>query len=191
VTRPGAIVIGGSAGAVDALAQILPGLTAACPPVVVVVHIPRDQGSLLAHVLGPVSQVPVHEAVDKQPLRPGCVTVAPADYHLLIEDAATLALSRDPLVHFSRPSIDVLFESAARALGARCAGVLLTGSSRDGAAGLLAIRRRGGATAVQAPASALAAQMPRAAIELGAAERVLELDALRAWLRALAEEDPS
>ncbi len=113
-----AVVIGTSAGGVEALSALLPALPAGvCAPVFVVLHLPRERPSLLVDIFGPKCAVPVREAVDKDPIEPGTVYFAPPDYHLLIDDGPTIALSDDEPVHHSRPSVDVLFESAADAFG--------------------------------------------------------------------------
>lgn len=183
---PRAVVVGASAGAVEAVGGLLAGLPAGFEPaVVVVVHLPPDRPSLLARIFAGRCALPVVEAEDKQPLAGGAVFIAPPDYHLLVEREARLALSRDGWVHFSRPSIDVLFESAAAALGDRVAGVLMTGASADGAAGLRSIALAGGATAVEDPDTAYASTMPRAALALMRPDLVGDVAALTRWVRAL------
>jgi two-component system, chemotaxis family, protein-glutamate methylesterase/glutaminase len=159
------VVVGGSAGALDALAQVLGALPPAFRlPIALVIHLPRDGSSALAQVLGRCCPLPVREAHDKEPLSPGTVHVAPPGYHLLVDVGPALALSVDAPVHFSIPSIDVLFESAASTCGARVAGIVLSGASGDGAAGLAAICAAGGVAAVQDPAEATVATMPAAAL---------------------------
>lgn len=163
---PELIAIGASAGAIDALGQILPALPSTfTPPIVIVVHIPADRPSGLASVFRERCQLPVDEVEDKCPLRPG-IFFAPPDYHVLVERTGTLALANDDAVYFSRPSIDVLFESVAAAYQKRGMGILLSGASADGAAGLHRIHLCGGVTWVQTPASAGAATMPEAALAL-------------------------
>lgn len=127
-------------------------------------HLPPHRPSRLVEVLSARAALPVREPDDKEPLAPGVVYVAPPGYHLLVERDATFSLSVDEAVNFSRPSLDVLFESAADALGASLVGVVLSGASDDGAAGLAAIARAGGVTIVQAPASAEVPTMPEAAL---------------------------
>jgi two-component system chemotaxis response regulator CheB len=171
-----AIVVGGSAGALDALSVLLPALPVDCAvPVALVVHLPPSRPSRLAAVLAMRASVPVKEAEDKEPVAPGRVYVAPPGYHLLIERGRTFALSTDALLNFSRPAIDVLFESAADAYGDALAGIVLTGASEDGARGLAAIAEAGGLAVVQAPDGAVARQMPDAAIARAAGARVLPL----------------
>lgn len=163
--RADAVVIGGSAGAVDVLTSLLPELPADFAlPVIVVVHLPARRTSLLPPLFAQRCRLPVREPEDKQPIEPG-IWFAPPDYHLLIEADHTFALSIDQPVRFSRPSIDVLFESAARAYNARLLGVVLTGANDDGAVGARMIRKLGGVLAVQSPETSVAIEMPRAAIE--------------------------
>ena len=191
MTAPGrpidAIVLGGSAGALDALAMLVAALPATCPlAVVVVIHLPPTRPSRLASVLAARCLLPVREIEDKDPVVPGVVFVAPPDYHALIERARTFALAQDLLVHFSRPAIDVLFESAADAYGDRLAGVVLSGANAAGARGLAAIERAGGTCLVQAPATAVVRDMPEAALAAAPKARALPVDALAAWLGAAA-----
>ena len=175
--RADAVVIGGSAGAVDALGLVLPALPATLAlPVIVVLHLPPGRASLLPELFAPRCALPVYEPQDKQPIEPG-IWFAPADYHLLVEAERTFALSIDEPVRFSRPSIDVLFESAAEAYGDRLLGILLTGANDDGAAGGCAIRRFGGMFAVQDPETAYASEMPRAAVARAAPQCVAPVKA--------------
>jgi two-component system, chemotaxis family, protein-glutamate methylesterase/glutaminase len=164
---PAVVVIGASAGAVDALLQLLPLLRPALPvPLLVVVHVPADRRNALPALFAQSSALTMCEAEDKMTPEPSTVYFAPPDYHLLIEADGSLALSVDEPVHYSRPAIDVLFESAAKAYGSRVLGILLSGASHDGAAGLAQIRDAGGHTWVQTPESAQVAVMPRAALAL-------------------------
>jgi len=157
------IVIGASAGAVDALSHILPALPAGFPlPIAVVVHLPPDRKSVLAELYASRCQVAVKEAEDKEPLLPGTVYFAPPDYHLLLEQDRRLSLSSDEPVQYSRPSIDVLFESAVDAFDSGVVGVVLTGANNDGAAGLRRIERQGGIVIVQDPEHAYSPVMPKA-----------------------------
>lgn len=149
------IAIGGSAGALEPLFEILGKLpSSVAAPVVVVMHVLPNHPSLIPELLQRACpDRVVREAEDKEPLAQRAIFVAPPNYHLLVEHDRTLALSVDDPVNFSRPSIDVLFESCADAFGPRVIGILLSGSNGDGAAGLKAIARQGGATIVQANAS--------------------------------------
>lgn len=184
-SAPALVAIGASSGALEALTALLPALPRSFPsPVVVVVHVPADRPNGLPAVLAARCQVRLREAEDKMPLEPGTVYFAPPDYHLLVERHGALALSAEPPVQYSRPSIDVLFESVAEAAGARALGILLSGANSDGAAGLASIRRRGGLTWVQSPASAAVAAMPEAALALASHEAAEPRDmgsALAEW----------
>ena len=165
---PAAIVIGASAGGVEALSVVLPALPAgSAVPVFVVLHQPRQRQSLVVDIFGPRCAVEVREAEDKDPVVPGTIYFAPPDYHLLVDRSdrgIQLALSTDAPVLFSRPSVDVLFESAADVYGPRLLGVVLTGASRDGAAGLAAIEKAGGRAVIQDPATAQVPLMPQASV---------------------------
>jgi two-component system chemotaxis response regulator CheB len=184
--RIDAIVIGGSSGALEALTVLLPALPRASAPVAIVIHLPPIRASHLPEVLGARTALMVREPEDKERLEPGVVYVAAPSYHLLIERDGTFALSADEPVHFSRPAIDVLFESAADAYRERLAGVVLSGANADGAEGLAAIKRAGGLTAVQAPDDALARTMPEAAIARAAPHHVLSLAELASLLAEIA-----
>lgn len=169
-----AIVVGGSSGGIDALLHMLPALPATLrAAVLVVMHLPRDRRSLLADIFRHRCALPLQEAHDKDAIAPGTVYFAPPDYHLLVDAGPRLALSVDAPVHFSRPSIDVLFESAADQYGERLLGILLSGANEDGARGLQAIAAAGGLVVVQDPASASMPAMPQAALARVAADHVL------------------
>lgn len=185
-TRPAVLVIGASAGGVAALQTVLGALPAALPaPVLAVLHLPRDRSSRIAEVLAPYCALPVREAEDKQPLQPGTVTFAPPDYHLLVEDAGSLALSVDAPVLFSRPAIDPLFESAAAVFGAQVLALLLTGASSDGSEGVAAVRRAGGHAWLQCPEEAEASMMPASALQYAGADAVLPLELMCRRLKEL------
>jgi two-component system chemotaxis response regulator CheB len=184
-----AITIGGSAGALEALGAILPALPHGFAlPIVVVLHIPPNKPSYLPEVLGSMCALPVKEAEDKEPISRGTVYVAPPDYHVLIEKQRCLSLSVDAPVHYSRPAIEVLFESAADAYSGHVAGVLLAGGSADGALGLARIKRAGGLALVQAPHTAAVRTMPQAALDLGDVDHALSPDALGVFLAKLGEQ---
>jgi two-component system chemotaxis response regulator CheB len=173
------VVIGGSAGGLEALVAIVRSLPDELTvPIVVVLHL-GPQKSLVPEVLRNVTRRTVLEAEDKQPLAANHVYIAPPGYHLLVERTRTLALSVDEPVNYSRPSIDVLFEAAAGAYRDRCAGVLLSGANEDGARGLQAIVEAGGTAYVQPPATASHPTMPEAAIQrLGSRAHVLTIPEL-------------
>lgn len=156
------VVIGASWGGLAAIREVLGGLPAGFPAAVIVVQHRGARDGMLAQLLDETCALAVREAEDKDELRAGEVLVAPPGYHALVDDDV-LELNVDAPVRFSRPSIDVLFESAAGRPG-RVVGVVLTGSNADGADGLAEIRRRGGIALVQDPDDAERAEMPRAAL---------------------------
>lgn len=181
--RPRAVVIGASAGAIQALSLILPELPADFAlPVLIVVHVPADRDNILAPLFAPRCRITAREAEDKEMALPGTIYFAPADYHLLVETDGSLSLSTDEPVLYSRPSIDVLFESAADAFGEALVGIILTGASADGAAGLKAVCDAGAVALVEEPETAYADTMPLAAIAACPAARVLTLDAIAEYL---------
>lgn len=181
--RNGIIVIGTSAGAIQALSEILPGLPGDFPmPIVIVVHVPADRQDFLSPLFAQKCRMRVREAEDKEIASPGTIFFAPSDYHLLVERDGTLALSSDPPVMHSRPSIDVLFESAADAFGKDATGIILTGANSDGSAGLKAIADGGGTVVVEDPDHACAAAMPRAALAMCKQARVMSLSAIARYL---------
>jgi two-component system chemotaxis response regulator CheB len=160
-----AIVIGGSAGAVASLSRILPSLPADYPlPILIAVHVPAEKHSSIAAFFHTTCRLTVKEAEDKEPIVRGTIYFAPPDYHLLVERDRHLSLSNDEPVNFSRPSIDVLFESAAEAYGTSLLAVILTGANQDGAQGVRAICKAGGRVLVQTPDSTEARVMPEAAL---------------------------
>jgi two-component system chemotaxis response regulator CheB len=179
---PALVAVGGSLGGFQAVKRLLEGLAADFPlPLVLALHRSSGSGDVLPSLLQQHSALPVLEAEDKEPLLPGRVYLAPAGYHLLVE-RESLALSTEPPVLYARPSIDVLFESAAEAYRSGVIGIVLTGSSQDGAAGLASIKRHGGTAVVQDPATAESPVLPRAALAATAVDRVLPLDAIAPFL---------
>ncbi|MDM9644799.1 chemotaxis protein CheB [Rhizobium sp. S163] len=182
--RPEVVVIGASAGALDALGTILPALPSDfATPIIVVVHVPPDKPSVLAELFAARCALGVREAEDKEPLTKGVVYFAPPDYHLLVESDRTLSLSTEAPVLFSRPSIDVLFESASDAFGPGVVALVLTGANEDGARGLKAVADAGGKTIVQQPETAFASAMPEAALGACPDAVVMELGEMAAYLR--------
>jgi two-component system chemotaxis response regulator CheB len=180
------VAIGASAGGFNALTSLLPSLRPGFPAaVVVVLHLPPERPSGAGEALGRTCALPVREAFDKEPIEPGNVYLAPPDYHLLIEPERVFSLSIDEPVHFSRPSIDVMLESAAYAYRDRMVGAILTGASADGAAGLERVRALGGTTWVQSPETAAVATMPRAAIDRARPDRILTLEEMAEGLERL------
>lgn len=161
-----AIVIGTSAGGLYALSTILKQLPADYPiPVVVVQHRSKDQRDLLEDVLQSKCEIKIKQADEKEKIKGATVYIAPPDYHLLVENDRTFSLSCDELVLYSRPSINVLFESAAVVYQDKLAGIILTGANNDGASGITMIKKYGGLTIAQSPAEAQFPFMPVASIE--------------------------
>lgn len=185
--RIDAVVIGASAGGVEALSEILPALPASLrPALLIVLHLPRERPSLLVEIFANRCALPIREANDKEPVEPGTVYFAPPDYHMLVEKSRQIALSTDEPVHYSRPSIDVLFESAADVYADRLLGIILTGANADGAAGLHAVHRAGGVTVVQRPDSAKVPLMVVSALQRNPADFVLSLPEIAELLQGLA-----
>jgi two-component system chemotaxis response regulator CheB len=169
-----AVVIGSSAGGVEVLNLLLPALPERfSAAILIVTHLPPDAPSYLLETFSYRSTLPVIEPDAGEAILPGRIHVAPPGYHMLVADDCTIALSVDSSVRFSRPSIDVLFESAARVYGQRLLGILLSGANDDGAHGLEVVRAMGGLAWAQAPDTATSAAMPRAAIARGAVDEVL------------------
>lgn len=176
--RPEIVVVGTSTGGLRALEQVLGSLPASFPlPIVAVQHRARDSSDAFTKILGAGTALPVREAEDDEPLRAPCVYMAPPDYHVLVEPGR-LALSVDAPVSYSRPSIDVLFETAADAYGPGVIAVLLTGANADGSRGLRRVKAAGGFAIVQDPQTAESPVMPAAGIALTAVDRVLPLDGI-------------
>jgi two-component system chemotaxis response regulator CheB len=171
-----AIVIGTSAGGLSALSALLEKLPPDYPlPIIVVQHRAKDQKDLLEEVLQLKCKIRIKQADEKEKIEKSIVYIAPPDYHLLIENDLTFSLSSDELVSYSRPSIDVLFESAAISYREALIGIILTGANNDGASGLQNIKKYGGLTMAQSPAEAQFPQMPSAAIDKGGAMLILTL----------------
>jgi two-component system, chemotaxis family, protein-glutamate methylesterase/glutaminase len=168
------------------LCEILP-----CVPVrlsasiLIVLHLPRERPSLLAEIFGQKCRRPVREPVDKEPIEPGTVYVAPPDYHMLVDEGPQVSLSDDELVNYSRPPVDVLFQSAADFYGDRLLGIILTGANEDGSEGLAAVHAAGGITVVQDPQGAQAPYMLVSAMKRTQPDFVLSLADVGGLLGAL------
>lgn len=186
-----AVVIGASAGGVEALGTLLPALPAGYRlPVFCILHLPADRESRLAELFGERLPLPVMEAADKQAIEPGTVYFAGAGYHLSVERDFTFSLSCEPPVHFARPAIDVLMESSADVYGPGLVGILLTGANQDGADGMAVIHAAGGLTVVQDPGDAQVATMPQSAIDRFPPHLILPLARIGALLPMLETELP-
>jgi two-component system chemotaxis response regulator CheB len=184
-----AMVVGGSAGALNGLKRLMPCASEpSWPATLIVVHVREGRPAAVAQVLSRMTSATVKEAEDKEPIERGTIYVAPAGYHMLVADDRSIALSIDAPVHFSRPAIDALFESAADVFGKNLLALLLSGASRDGASGLRHVRDCGGLTLVQDPAEATHPVMPLAAIETASPDHVLELSHLVQLFTAIGEQ---
>lgn len=189
MSRHQLVVIGGSAGGVNALKVVLSGLGKDFPmPIAVVLHRGKDSDEQLAAILQRESAMTIVEACDKQPIESGCVYLAPADYHLLIEDKH-FALSLEAPVHHSRPSIDVFFHSAADAFGDAVIGVIMSGKNRDGADGLIRIKQAGGIAIAQDPKTAENSTMPDAAIAAAKVDYVVPIEGISSLLIKLGDSN--
>ncbi|UMZ14768.1 chemotaxis protein CheB [Pseudomonas sp. MPFS] len=181
-----AIVVGASAGGVEALLGLFSGFGRGFRlPLIVVLHLPDERRSQLAEVFDRRLALRVKEADDKEQILPGTLYFAAPGYHLSVEQDHSLSLSQEERVHHSRPAIDVLFESAADAYGPRLAAVLLTGANQDGARGLAEVKRQGGLTIVQDPSEAQVSTMPDAALALHQPDYILPLHGISRLLAEL------
>jgi two-component system chemotaxis response regulator CheB len=171
------LIIGGSAGSLEVLMKILPGLsTIPSFAIVLVLHRKSTEDATLEELIAIKTNIPVKEVEDKTPILPGYLYVAPSDYHLLFEKNDVLSLDISEKVNYSRPSIDVSFESAAEVYGESLVGLLLSGANSDGTEGLLAIKNAGGTTVVQNPESAQMPTMPQNAITYTAPDYILDVE---------------
>ncbi|BAU09635.1 CheB methylesterase [Leptolyngbya sp. NIES-3755] len=188
MVKPDIIVIGASAGGLGAFDTLVPQLPPDFPAAVFIVwHISPDHPSLLPQILARSSALPVAHAINHESIEPGHIYIAPPDHHLLVEPG-TVRLTRGPKENRFRPAIDVLFRSAARSYGRRVVGIVLTGSLDDGAAGLYAIKQRGGIAVVQDPIDALHASMPKAALQSVEVDYCVPIDQMAALLVQLVNE---
>jgi len=186
-----AIVIGTSAGGLQTLTMLLGDLPPDYPlPIVIVQHRSRDQRNLMEEVLQTKCRIRIRQAEEKEKVNAGTVYIAPPDYHLLIEKDITFSLSSDEYVRYSRPAIDVLFESAARAYRNRLVAVVLTGSSDDGSAGVRTVKELGGFTIAQKPEEALFSIMPAAAIRTGKVDKIMDIASIKSFMLTLSTEKP-
>lgn len=171
------VTIGGSAGSLDVILNVLSSFpTDSGAVVIVVVHRKNDADSILADLIAARTKIPVKDAEDKDQILPGHIYLAPPNYHLLIETNLHFSLDASEKIHFSRPSIDVTFESIAEMFGDKVIGILVSGANADGALGLKAIHQAGGLTIAQEPGTAEVDYMPKQAIAIGAADKILTPD---------------
>lgn len=182
------IVIGASSGGIEALTTLIPKLSEMVDlPILIVQHIKANAENLFSKRLDKLSAHHVKEAGDQEGILEKTVYLAPGDYHLLIESNKTLTLSKDDPVCYSRPSIDVLFESAADAFQSQLIAILLTGANRDGANGIAYVHDQGGVTIAQDPEEAHISTMPESAIETGKVDQILLLDQMPHYIQSLLE----
>lgn len=177
------VVIGGSAGSLETLLKIvsaLPGNSGAC--FVIVIHRKFEPDSILLDLLSTKTSMPVKEVEDKEMIWANTVYLAPPDYHLLVEDRHSFSLDVSEKIQYSRPSIDVTFESAASVLGDAVIAVLLSGANSDGAAGMVIVKEQGGYTIVQDPSTADVPFMPNSALEMMKPDAVVETTVLPAFI---------
>ncbi|QPJ64820.1 MAG: chemotaxis protein CheB [Candidatus Nitrohelix vancouverensis] len=180
------IVLGGSAGSFKVLGQLLKDLPAEFPvPIVVVQHVWKGSNGSVANTLNHIANLNVSEAEEKIVPMHSNIYLAPGGYHLLIETDKSFSLSIDPLVNYSRPSIDVLFQSAAEAYGQSLIGILLTGANADGAKGLKAIKDAGGLAIVQDPETAESPFMPARALEITPVDHIVAAEQIGGLLQDL------
>ncbi|TRW27323.1 chemotaxis protein CheB [Flavobacterium zepuense] len=180
------LLIGGSAGSLEVLIKILPRLTAIPTfAIVIIVHRKSSEDSTLEELIAAKTTLPVKDVEDKVVLEPGNIYVAPSDYHLLFEKNNLLSLDTSEKVNYSRPSIDVSFESAADAFGPEVAAILLSGANSDGTHGLAEIREAGGIVVIQDPESAEIPFMPRNALENVAANYILDVEGILRYIQSL------
>lgn len=180
------IVIGVSAGGLQALSTILPHLPCDfVTPIMIVQHISKDADSYLVKYLNDLCTLPVIEPYDKLTIQSGTIYIAPPGYHMLVEDKNTIALSIFPKVNYSQPSIDVLFESAADVFKNKLLGVILTGANSDGAKGVKRIKSHGGFVIVQSPKTSEAKIMPSEAIKAVKVDKILDLEEIGPFLKLI------
>lgn len=180
------LAIGSSWGGVDLLKRLVRELPATWTlPVVIVQHQHPNSGTALERILGKVTPLVVRDVEDKDRLEAGHIYIAPANYHLLIEDDGSFSLTTEAPVKYCRPAVDVTFASLARVYQQRCIGLVLTGANDDGADGIRIIKMAGGHALAQLPASAEAPTMPEAAIATGVVDQVLEPAEIVPYLRRL------
>jgi len=177
------VVIGVSSGGLEALLQIIPKLPKDFElPIIIVNHMLPDADNFLVNFLNEKSQLNVMEAMEKERINKGKVYLAPANYHLLVEPDKTLSLSVDPPLNHSRPSVDILFETAAYAYSGKLIGVVLTGANFDGTIGLNKIKQTGGLTIVQDPQTAKSKAMPRSAIDQVNPHHIIPLNKIASFI---------
>lgn len=187
ITKPRKVVmLGGSTGSIEVLLQLLPALQQPIAfGLIIVLHRKNTADSTLANLLSMKTTIPLKEVDDKDILLPGHIYLAPADYHLLLEQDGSFSLDDSEKVNYSRPSIDVAFESAADVLGPALTGILLSGANADGTNGLKAIKKQGGVIVAQLPETAQVGFMPQQAILSANPDHILDVPGMVTLLNAI------
>lgn len=180
------VVIGGSAGSLEVIFKLVSAFQDNTGTIfIIVVHRKNNTSSILEELLSAKTSITVKEVEDKDPILPNTIYIAPADYHLLIEDDQTFSLDCSEKIHYSRPSIDITFESVAQVYGARVIGILLSGANADGAEGMARIKKAGGFTIVQDPTTSDAGYMPQQAIKQNAFDKILHAEEIAEYINIL------
>lgn len=181
-----ALIIGGSAGSLDVLLKVLPDLSPLLPfPIIIVLHRKTGKESLLTDLLSSKTKLKVKELEEKEKMTAGTIYIAPPNYHLLIENNKTFSLDASEKVNFSRPSIDVTFESAAEVFGENLVCLLLSGANSDGSIGLQKVKQNGGIAIIQNPGSAIVPFMPEYAMDHVAIDEILEINEMANYINQL------
>ncbi|MES2446509.1 MAG: chemotaxis protein CheB [Bacteroidota bacterium] len=181
-----ALIIGGSAGSLDVLFKVLPAISTTITfPIIIVVHRKQGTDSLLSNLLATKTLLKVKEVEEKEKVLPGSVYIVPSDYHSLIEKDETFSLDYSEKVNYSRPSIDVTFQSAAEVYQDKLVCLLLSGSNADGVNGLITVKRFGGKAIVQDPLTAQVNYMPAQAILRAKIDKILTIDEMADYINAL------
>lgn len=181
-----AFIIGGSAGSLQVLLEFLPRISKLITfPLIIVLHRKPGKDNLLTNLLAARTALTVKEVEEKELIEPGTVYIAPSDYHLLIENNRTFSLDASEKVNFSRPAVDVTFESAANVFRENLVCLLLSGANADGTAGLMRVKKKGGTVALQDPATAVAPFMPENAAQNITADAILRPDLMADYINSL------
>lgn len=185
-----AVVIGLSAGGMKAIGKLISGLNPNHKiPIIIVQHLHPEQTEYYIEYFQQFTSLQVNTVKDTDEIIPKRIYFAPPDYHLLVDDKKTLSLYYDEKVNYSRPSIDLLFESAAEVFGKNLVGILMTGANKDGAKGLYKIKTYGGITIVQSPDTAEFSAMPKSALELFSPDYIMSIKEITAFLNGLEETE--
>lgn len=181
-----AVIIGGSAGSIEVLLKMVPALLPTLPfPIFIVLHRKYSIDSSLRDLIAHKTALPVKDIEDKDPVYSGTIYIAPADYHLLLEKDHQFSLDNSEKINFSRPSLDVAFESASEVYGAGLMGILLSGANSDGTAGFRIIQSAGGVTVAQSPDSSPVPYMPQSAIDSKAVDHVLSILGIAEYINSV------